>query len=497
MDLRRVIRGIKIEESKGNLNVEISSVTSDSRKVVKGALFVAIRGFRSDGHEYINEAIRKGASAIIIDREHKNILLSSIPIIKVQDTREALAKVSVNFFKNPSKELKLIGVTGTNGKTTTSYLIKSILDKAGKKTGLIGTIYYFTGGKFCPAGQTTPEAPEFQNLLRNMVNNGCEYAVSEVSSHALALKRIYGSQFTSAVFTNLTQDHLDFHADMEEYFYSKSLLFSYLSPTGKGLINIDDPRGKELFKLNKERSFSYGVEGDAHIRAYNIKTSVKGVEFMVKTPDGSMHITSSLPAMYNVYNILASIGVAYYLNISPDVITEGISSVTHVPGRFERIENDLGFYVIVDYAHTENALKLLLNAAAALTRGKIITVFGCGGDRDKGKRPKMGKTAMILSDHVIVTSDNPRSEDPMSIIKDIEKGIEEAIKEKSNRAREYRIIPDRRDAIEEAINIAKEGDLVIIAGKGHECYQIKENEKTYFDDSEEARRFLEKRKWKG
>lgn len=494
MKLSEIIRGVEINRLIGNTDVEISNVAYDSRKVVSGTLFVAVKGLKTDGHLYTKDAMAKGAAALLIEEGTAAEASSfNIPVMTVPDSRTAMARVAVNYYGAPSKRLRLIGVTGTNGKTTTTYLIKSIFGGWNKKVGLIGTISYSNGERVLDASHTTPEALEFQGLLREMVDNGCEYAVTEVSSHALALKRVYGTDFHTAVFTNLTQDHLDFHANMEDYFRAKALLFSDLSPRNRAVINIDDPYGKRLTRMTKNSLYTYGLNSDADLRGKNVHLSMEGIEFDALTPAGPVHIKSGLVGIYNVYNILAAIGAALSFDVPLENIASGIAAVTSVPGRFEKIDSGLGFGVVVDYAHTENALRLLLDAAKGFAPRRTIAVFGCGGDRDKGKRPLMGKAAVELSDYVIVTSDNPRTEDPGKIIEGIEAGIKEAMNTSGKRASGYRLIPDRRSAIEEAIHVAKEGDLVVIAGKGHECYQIIGSEKFHFDDREEAREAIKKR----
>lgn len=494
MKLSELIKGVDLKSATGNLDIEISNVASDSRKVTPGTLFIAIRGLKTNGHFYIKDALAKGAAALIIEKMPDDIALPfATTIITVHDSRKAIAQVAIIFYRNPSEEINLIGITGTNGKTTTTYLIRSILEDSNNRVGLIGTVSYSIGNKIFPAAHTTPEAMEFQGLLRNMVDEGCNFAVTEVSSHALALQRVHGTNFSAAVFTNLTQDHLDFHADMEDYFQAKALLFLSMSSQNRGVINIDDPYGKRLPGMMKCSTYSYGLNKKADIRGEDISINMNGLEFNAITPVGNIHIKSRLVGIYNVYNILASVGVAISYNIPSEKIASGIASLTSVPGRFERIDSGMGFNVVVDYAHTENALRLLLEAASGFTLQRIITVFGCGGDRDRGKRPLMGKAGMELSDYVIVTSDNPRTEDPLKIIEEIEAGMKDTINKANIKSSGYKIIPDRRSAIEEAINMAEEGDLVVIAGKGHEDYQIIGSKKFRFDDREEVRLAIRKR----
>jgi len=494
MRLFEILQGIEISRIIRNRDVEISNIAYDSRKVVPGTLFVAVKGLKTDGHLYIRDAAEKGAAAILLEEGHFSAgYPGNIPIVTVQDSRSAMARMAINYYGAPSKSIRVIGITGTNGKTTTSYLIKSILEEWNRKVGLIGTVSYTIGDRVMEADHTTPEALEFQKLLREMVDNGCHYAVSEISSHSLALKRVYGTDFHTAVFTNLTQDHLDFHLHMEDYFRTKATLFSDMYPLNRAVINIDDPYGKRLTGMTKSDLFTYGLHGHCNLMGKNIHAGMDGLEFDVTTPAGTVHVKSRLVGIYNVYNILAAIGAALSFEVPLEKIASGIASVTSVPGRFEKIDSGLGFSIIVDYAHTENALRLLLEAVRGFAPRKTIVVFGCGGDRDKGKRPLMGKAAIQLSDYVIVTSDNPRSEDPAKIIEEIETGIKDAMNTSSKRAAGYRLIVDRRSAIEEAIDMAKEGDIVVIAGKGHECYQIIGCEKFHFDDREEARKAIRKK----
>ena len=494
MKLSELIKGVNLKSATGNMDIEISNIAYDSRKVTPGTLFVAIKGLKTDGHLYIKDAAAKGAAALITEKISDDIIKSiHIPILTVSDSRKAIAQVAINYYGNPSGDISLIGVTGTNGKTTTTYLIKAILEGSDHKVGLIGTLSYFNGTMVSESIHTTPEAMEFQGLLRDMVNNGCKFAVTEVSSHSLALDRVYGTHFSTAVFTNLTQDHLDFHDDMENYFHAKALLFSNMSPKKMGIINTDDPYGRRLLALTKYPAYSYGLKNNADIQGEDIHLSMDGIEFTAVTPAGRIPIKSRLVGIYNVYNILASIGAAISCNIPPEKIASGIASLISVPGRFEKIDSGLGFNIVVDYAHTEDALRMLLEAASGFTPQRIITLFGCGGDRDRGKRPLMGRAAIELSDFVIVTSDNPRTEDPNIIIEEVESGIKEALAAANRKASGYKVIPDRRSAIVEAINMAEKGDLVVIAGKGHEDYQILGKEKFHFDDREEARMAIRKR----
>lgn len=501
MRLKDLISLLEMKGFKGDIEVEIKDIAYDSRKVKEGSLFIAMRGYITDGHEYIKDALRKGAAAIVSEEyepsEANNRELTSF--ITVSDSRMALALLSDRFYSHPSGTLRLIGITGTNGKTTTSYLIKSILDSAQKKVGLLGTInYIIKNGLILPASHTTPEALELQGYLAEMMAGGAEYAVLEVSSHSLTLQRVVGCEFEVVLFTNLSQEHLDFHKTMEDYFRAKKGLFNLLRPGGVAVINIDDPAGKSLAGELKGNVLGFGISGGADLRAVGIDSGIKGLSFEIKWPAGNIQIESPLIGIHNVYNILASAGVALGLGISPSAIKEGVAKMKGVPGRFEKIEEGQDFAVVVDYAHTEDALRRVITAARELLdmgqgareKGKgarIITVFGCGGDRDRGKRPKMGEAASTLSDIVIITSDNPRSEDPLRIISEIEEGI------KAAGMKNYEVVQERGEAIGRAIGLAERGDFVLIAGKGHEDYQIIGDKRYGFDDRKVARELILRR----
>lgn len=505
MRLGRILSGCDCEVD-GNSQVRdrifsdmnISGIAYDSRKVDKDNMFVAIKGGHDDGRSYIADAVGKGAAAVVYegglgscqdeicgqgfrsikDREENTGVhdrASKAVFIRVQDSRKALACLSNNFYERPSEGLFVIGVTGTNGKTTTTYLIRSIIDAWHKDAGLIGTISYLVRGREYPAFHTTPEAVEFQGLLKEMLSAGCGYAVAEVSSHSLSQRRVDYTRFSSAVFTNLTRDHLDFHGTMERYYEAKKRLFTeLLADHGTAVINIDDPWGKRLLnEVSKEAATSgavitYGIDEGADVRAANIQNSYSGVSFVLRRKDDKdVKIESPLLGLINVYNILAAASACLGLNMPPDAIAKGINNLRSIKGRFESIDAGQDFLCIIDYAHTHDALERLISTAKALVNlrhgsGRIITVFGCGGDRDRGKRPMMGEAATRLSDFVIITSDNPRGEDPLEIIREIETGVT---------GRNYLTLPDREDAIKLAVKKAEAGDIVVIAGKGHEDYQ--------------------------
>jgi UDP-N-acetylmuramoyl-L-alanyl-D-glutamate--2,6-diaminopimelate ligase len=486
------------------LDREVFDIAHDSRKVRPGSLFVAVRGFHSDGHQFIPQAVQQGATAIVTEKGHNEAVFRDTPLIVVDDSRRALALLAAAFYGHPSQKLKLVGITGTNGKTTTTYLIKSIIEAAGRKAGLIGTIDYLVGDRVYTAPNTTPESLDLQRFLAEMVGLGVEYCVMEVSSHALALGRTVGCEFGVAGFTNLTQDHLDFHESMESYFGVKLLLFAGLSPNAFAVINSDDMLATKIIGATRAKVLTTGLSERADIRpSGSIGHGVHGLSFSVVTPSGMISVESSLVGRHNIYNILSAIGIGTALGFTGDEIARGINAMRAVPGRMEKVDEGQPFSVVADYAHTEDALVRLLEAVREITAGKVITVFGCGGDRDRTKRPKMGAAAVNGSDIVIVTSDNPRTEDPLSIIGEIEKGMEatglrvpacDLVHAIASGKTPYCVIPDRHAAIAAAINIAGRGDVVVLAGKGHEDYQIIGDRKIHFDDREVAREEIRKRR---
>ena len=486
------------------LDREVFDIAHDSRKVRPGSLFVAVRGFHSDGHQFIPRAVQAGAVAIVAEKGHNEAAFRTTPLIVVDDSRRALALLAVAFYGHPSQNLILVGITGTNGKTTTTYLIKSIIEAAGRKAGLIGTIDYRVGEKVYTAPNTTPESLDLQRLMAEMVGLGAEYCVMEVSSHALALGRTVGCEFAVAGFTNLTQDHLDFHESMESYFRAKLLLFAGLSPNAFAVINSDDVRATEIIGATRAKVLTTGLSERADIRpSGSIGHGIRGLSFSVVAPSGTISVESSLVGRHNIYNILSAIGIGTALGFASDDIAQGISAMRAVPGRMEKVDEGQPFCVVVDYAHTEDALVRLLEAVREIAAGKVITVFGCGGDRDRSKRPKMGAAAVNGSDIVIATSDNPRTEDPLRIIGEIEKGMEasgvrlpvcDLVSATAQGKTPYCVIPDRHVAIAAAINMAGKGDVVVLAGKGHEDYQIIGDRKIHFDDREVAREEIRKRR---
>jgi len=475
--LKDIIEGLDTIDVKGSYDIEVSSITADSRTVSEGSAFFAVPGETADGHDYIDDAIGKGATVIVREQSGSGIKeMEGRTFITVEDTRDALASCSARFYGEPSMSMDIIGITGTNGKTTTSYIIRHILAVLGKRSGLIGTIQYMTGEETAEARYTTPEAPEYQRLLAEMHDSGCEYVVSEVSSHALALKRVDHTRFSRAVFTNLTRDHLDFHKTAEQYLEAKKRLFTgLLQDDGVAVINVDDPASGELMKDIRNRIITYAVSSHADVSARDIVQDFDGMSMKLYFDGREYNVRTGLIGIPNVYNILAAVAVAYSLNIPTDKILNGISTVPPVRGRFETMRSSDGVLFIIDYAHTPDALRGLLDTVSALPHKKIITVFGCGGNRDRGKRPLMGKIASDMSDMVVITSDNPRYEDPDDIIREIESGLSK---------KNHISLPERADAVKEAVRLAKEGDVVVVAGKGHEHYQDIKGVRYHLDDRE-------------
>jgi UDP-N-acetylmuramoyl-L-alanyl-D-glutamate--2,6-diaminopimelate ligase len=488
MRLVKLLRGVEASGATSHGDLEIAEIAYDSRKVNPGTLFVAVRGERTDGNKFVGDAIARGAVAIVSEDARPESIPAEISWIKVPAARKALASVAANYFGRPAEVLKLIGVTGTNGKTTTSYLVDSILRAAGCEVGLFGTIAYRLVRESRPAIHTTPESLDMQNFLADVVRAGGTHAVLEASSHALALDRLWGCPFAVAIFTNLTRDHLDYHKTFDDYFAAKRRLFEGTggAAPGAGVINRDDAYGKQLAGL-AARTLTYGLEPGADITARKPALSFSGLEFMAETPIGKIEVRSPLVGRINVYNILAAVGAGVALDLAREVIAAGIAQLSSVPGRFERIDAGQPFLVVVDYAHTDDALRNLLSTAKELhADGRIITLFGCGGDRDRTKRPLMGEAAGRSSDIVILTSDNPRSEDPLLIINDAIVGVQ-----RTNA--KFLVEPDRERAIEIALDQARSGDIVLLAGKGHETSQVLRNRTIDFDDREMARRMLSKR----
>ncbi|MDU7885390.1 MAG: UDP-N-acetylmuramoyl-L-alanyl-D-glutamate--2,6-diaminopimelate ligase [Clostridium perfringens] len=482
MILKSLLKGLDYEVIKGNEESKVQNIRYDNRKIEQGDAFVCVKGFKVDGHSFIGDAIKKGAKTLIVQEDVS--AQEDITIIKVRDTRKALAIMSSNYFGNPKDKLKIIGITGTNGKTTSAFIIKSILEKAGFMTGLIGTIANYIGNKKVDAVRTTPESYELHELFKNMVDAGVEYCVMEVSSHSLELDRVYGIQFEEGIFTNLTRDHLDFHKTFENYYNAKFKLFER---SNHSIINLDDPYGANIVKDIEEREVktkvsTFSIEKESDFKAFEIKSHSNGSEFKVNL-EGIEEFSINIPGEYNIYNSLGCIICAYNLNIPMDKIKEGLSDVV-IPGRCELVakEKNLPYSIIIDYAHTPDGLENILSTVKAFTKNRMISVFGCGGDRDKVKRPQMGKIGCELSDIAIITSDNPRSEEPMDIINDIVKPLNYD---------NFVIEVNRKEAIRKAMNMALEGDVIVIAGKGHETYQILKDETIHFDEREVVYDILE------
>ncbi len=473
---------------------EVRGITYHSGRVGPGDLFVAVPGFRADGHDFLGEALERGARALMVQEPSRlpTPLPEGIGVIKVDDCRSAMALAADVFYGHPTGALRLVGVTGTNGKTTTAFLVESICRASGMRTGLLGTVAYRLGEREFPVERTTPEAPDLQEMLKRMVDAGVEVAVMEVSSHALDLHRVDGCEFEAGVFTNLTQDHLDWHGSMERYYLAKRRLF--IPPPGSRItvrsaaINVDDDHGRRLLEEMGGKAFTYGVHRAGDLRGRILELGLKGSRVELTHRGRTVDLRTSLAGAFNLYNIMAAASAALLLGLDLDLIVEGIGACPGVPGRFQSVEEGQEFAVIVDYAHTPDSLAQAIRAAREISRGRVITVFGCGGDRDRGKRPLMGRYSVELSDHVIITSDNPRSEDPRSIISQIEEGIIGA-GGVSIRAG-YEAVEDRREAIGKALRMAAAGDVVLIAGKGHERGQVFADRTVPFDDREVASELL-------
>jgi UDP-N-acetylmuramoyl-L-alanyl-D-glutamate--2,6-diaminopimelate ligase len=455
----------------GNPSVEVSGIEYDSRRVHKGDLFVAIEGHNVDGHKYVRDAVNRGAVALVV--EHDVEVPLEISKAMVPDTRLALSRIADTYFRGPSRKIDITGVTGTNGKTTTCYLLRSIYRSAGSVAGMLTTVEYVIGSKSRRANLTTPESLDLQRIFAEMLEAGVETVAMEVSSHGLALKRVEDVRFANAVFTNISRDHLDFHGDMEEYVGSKMKLFARIRIGGLAVLNCDDPHWTDMASATSTRVVKYGFGDSADVKVIDLRTTVDGTDLSITARGETIQISSPLVGRHNAYNVAASVAVTSYSGIPADVIGEGIRRVRRVPGRLEPFILPSGARGFVDYAHTPDALEKVLAALREVTPGRVIIVFGCGGDRDRGKRPLMGDVSVRLADFTIVTSDNPRSEDPEAIIGEITSHLNSG---------DYRVEPDRRKAIEESISMAGPGDSVLIAGKGHEDYQLIGRGRVAFDD---------------
>jgi len=470
MLISELIEGLENTEYIGE-NIEISKLCYNTAQVTEGCLFFCIIGVKTDGHNFAKEAVQKGAKALVISHDVE-IGDAKVSIIKTEDTRKAMAVISANFYGNPSHKLDIVGITGTNGKTTSTFMLRSILSTCGRKSGLMGTIYNIVGDKCEEAKRTTPESMDLQYMLHEMVGAGDDSCVMEVSSHSLALERVYGLRFAVGIFTNLTQDHLDYHITMENYFQAKMKLFENCK---KAVINIDDEYGKRACGMVGCEVITYGIENPADVWAENIVIDGTGTRFVLCIEGKRLPVKLHLPGKFNVYNALGVAAAAISLGVSFENIKSGLEGLLSVPGRSEKVNSKKGFTVVIDYAHTPDGIVNILKAAREYTSNRLITVFGCGGDRDRTKRPKMGKAAGEGSDFCVVTSDNPRSEDPDSIISEILPGIQTT-------GCPYKVITNRYEAIKYAIGIGKPGDVIVIAGKGHETYQILKDRTIEFDE---------------
>jgi UDP-N-acetylmuramoyl-L-alanyl-D-glutamate--2,6-diaminopimelate ligase len=480
LKLNRLLDGVAAEATRLDEALDIALVTVDSRQVIPGSLFVAVPGLLVDGHDFIEQAIRKGASAIVAE---KPVDAAGVSLVQVSDSRAALAQIAANFYDRPAEKLRLIGVTGTSGKTTTTKMIESILDATGQPVGLIGTIEYRAGAVREIADRTTPDAVVLHHWFARMVDEGVEHAVMEVSSHALALRRTWGIPFAAAVFTNLSRDHFDFHQDFDDYFAAKKILFDQIDRSRpSGVVNGDDPYGRALAGELGAAAITFGRSEGSDIHPDpGFEVAIAGLRGTLTTPQGTVRVDSPLLGWPNLFNWMAAAGAALAAGIAIEAVEEGIRNLRTVRGRFEQIEAGGGRAVIVDYAHKPDALEKLLRAVRELApERRIVLVFGCGGDRDAGKRPLMGEIAARMADQTIITSDNPRGEDPVAIIRQIEDGY------RSGGGSNCASIPDRREAIERAVGAAGPETVVVIAGKGHETYQVVGDEIVHFDDREEV-----------
>lgn len=491
--VQEIIDVIKEVTVTGPTDVAVSHITADSREVKPGSLFICLTGAHVNGHDYIAKAIEAGAVVLLVSQPVA--VPAHIAVLTVGDTRIAMQQCVPFFYDYPGCKMRMIGVTGTNGKTTTTHIIGHILKAQGYKVGIIGTVHVMIGDKTYPIHNTTPDVVDLQHILARMVAEGVTHCIMEVSSHALALGRVAGVEYDTAVFTNLTQDHLDFHKTFENYLAAKCKLFEQVSmpkqhKTNKGaVINIDDPYGKQVMAKNSAPLITYGTKGQGTLEGENLTITSKTSAYDVVYQGKSYPIHMRITGLFNVYNTLAAMGACLFEGVSMEAIIEALSDFTAVPGRFELVEEGQPFAVVVDYAHTPDGLENILETAQKIVDNKILVVFGCGGDRDATKRPIMGRIAVQYGDKIFVTSDNPRTEDPNQIVEQVAVGVKEALRPDSS----YEIIVDRRTAIHEAIKQAEAGDVVIIAGKGHEDYQILKDKTIHFDDREVAREALKER----
>lgn len=486
MELAKLLEGQDYRLLRGSADTEIASVEYDSRKVLEGSLFVAVKGYETDGHLYIGQAAERGAAAILLEDES---FVAAVPegctLIRMGNTRKGLAEISAAYYGHPGRELTVVGVTGTNGKTSITYLLKSILKEVGHKVGIVGTIENQIDDLSVPSNVTTPESRDLQQLLRQMADKGCSYCIMEASSHALYLDRVAAIPFKAAVFTNLSQDHLDFHKDLEDYLEAKKLLFTYVPEDGFSIVNADDAAGRNIAGMARGTVVTYSLREPSDYQARNIRLDLSGTRYDLEIGGEGRTVSLKLIGEFSIYNSLAAIATALSLGIPADAVLRGVSGVS-VNGRFQLVDGARDFAVVVDYAHTPDGLLNVLETARKIATGKVLCVFGCGGDRDRTKRPLMGRVAGSLSDEIFITSDNPRTEDPFSILDMIEEGARET-------TRNYSKIENRKEAIRAAIGRAGKGDIVVIAGKGHEDYQIIGKVKHPFSDLEVAAEILKEK----
>lgn len=487
MNLHKIVAKLKVESFTGNFEQEIKDVCYDSRTARENSLFVALPGFRLDGHQFISEAFSRGARAFLVEKDIPP--LPGTVVLKVSSTRKTLAEISNIFYEHPSLKLKVIGVTGTKGKTTVTYFLQSIFRQAGVKVGRLSTINYDLNGEIIPAVTTTPESLDLQKFLRKMVDSQVQYVFMEVSSHSLVLHRVEGTEFSWAIFTNLAPEHLDFHRNMEDYLKAKLVLFEAMLPQKKALVNVDDCSSRKIIERTPCSVITYGIRNEADFRASNIRAEKRKVIFEVQVEGRRSEFIIHIPGMHNVYNALAAIAVAIREKIPLPMIKEGLASVREIPGRLEFIENRANLNIYVDYAHTPSSLEQVLGTLRELASGRVVVVFGCGGDRDPYKRPIMGRIAANMADFIVVTSDNPRSERPENIIADIEQGMREA---GAKKGRDYVVLADRKEAIAHALANLSTDDTLLVAGKGHEQIQIFKDKTVSFDDRIVIRELLRK-----
>lgn len=487
MELTQLINSVSSIQITGNIQrKDVADIVYDSRKVQKNSVFVAVKGFNNDGHRFLQEAIAKGAIAVVVEDNEALpddlITHSQIAKILVKDSRKALAELSKGFYKNPTSTLKLIGITGTNGKTTSAFILKNIFQSNGYKSGLIGTIANYIGTERVDSKLTTPESNDLNKMFYEMIQSGCEYAVMEVSSHSLILNRVYGLDFKTAIFSNITSDHLDFHKSFDDYLKAKKILFDNLNNSSFAIINKDDKNSEQIVKDSKAEIFTYGISDGSDYKIKNIIYDLTGTDFTITYKKTDYKIHTSLIGVFNAYNAASAFAAAHCLGFSTEKIVKGIESTPQVPGRFEVLGKGMK-KIIVDYSHTADSLEKALQAIREIVKDKkqVVTVFGCGGDRDKTKRAVMGKIASELSDKVFVTSDNPRTENPLSIIDDIKKGIS-----KNN----FELEENREEAIKKAIQSSNDSAVVLIAGKGHENYQEINGVRNHFSDQGVALKYL-------